>query len=543
VKNVPLNPLRWVLQQFDGRKWHAAGILILAICFALGDWYETRMLGELVNAGAARVLDWTSAFIYLTLVFLTSTPLLIWSRRRLVENALVDLELRLAAKQATLDAQFYDRRNLKELHEELGKGIGGTHELMYTYLNSGLIVQIPLALMAGWYIAQFSLIALVFLVVFMFLFLWGGSKLGKKIAKEEREKSQQGTVMDASQQEVLTQIVFLQQQQAVGAANKLLRDRLKEVLAITNLLTNLYSVFRWLSGQASVVSAVVMMVVFLPDLVSGTLSPGTFMVLYMYCGQVTQPALGWGSIYAEVKSAWAEAEPLVKFFSEQPVVVDMDDAAELQPLSTSISFAGVSFAYQGNQGRPTLRNVSFAFPKGDMVALVGGSGGGKSTVAKLLLRQYDPVIGQILWDDIPLTAMKRSSLYGKIAYLPQDTPLFAGSVRKNVDLKGVHTDRDIVRVLQEAQADFALEPLGLERLVSELSGGQKQRLALARMLLQGAEVVVLDEATSALDQATERGIVETLDRLRKTHRLTLVVIAHRLSTILHADNIIVMKEG
>jgi len=127
--------------------------------------------------------------------------------------------------------------------------------------------------------------------------------------------------------------------------------------------------------------------------------------------------------------------------------------------------------------------------------------------------------------------------------MPQRPPVITGTIRENVNLRGIYNDDDILRALRDVQARFIVNGKDLSRSIEELSGGELQRVALARVVLQGADVIILDEATAALDQVTERGVVEIFDQLCRSRGLTQVVIAHRLSTIMHADQIVVMKEG
>src|SRR5882724_3309056 len=221
------------------------------------------------------------------------------------------------------------------------------------------------------------------------------------------------------------------------------------------------------------------------------------------------------------------------------MIKEKTDAIDLPLLKERIELKHVSFGY-ANETRSVLREVGLKIPAGTMVALVGESGGGKSTLTKLLPRFHDPSSGSVLWDGIDLREARISSLRRQIALVTQETVLFNDTVRHNIAYgKPEATDAEIVEAAQIAFAhDFILEmPKGYDTIVGErgifLSGGQRQRLAIARAILVNAPVLILDEATSALDAESERLVQRAISNLVRNR--TTLVIAHRLSTIRRAD--------
>jgi len=232
---------------------------------------------------------------------------------------------------------------------------------------------------------------------------------------------------------------------------------------------------------------------------------------------------------------------------DAPVEKD-DGSVQIGRVRGEVEFQSVGLTYPGRR-EPALRSVSFRATPGETVALVGGSGGGKTTLVNLLPRFYAPDAGQILLDGHDIQSLKLESLRANLALVSQDVVLFNDTVRANIayGAMGAAEER---RVIAAAEAAHAMEfirdmPQGLDTLIGEngmrLSGGQRQRLAIARALLKNAPVLVLDEATSALDSESERLVQQALEALMKGR--TTIVIAHRLSTIERADRIVVLERG
>ena len=215
-------------------------------------------------------------------------------------------------------------------------------------------------------------------------------------------------------------------------------------------------------------------------------------------------------------------------------------------LQRSIDFESVDFSY--NPGEPVLHDITLSIRRGETTALVGSSGAGKTTLADLLPRFYDPTRGRVLVDGVDLSELKISSLRQRMAIVSQDTFIFNTTVRDNI-IYGVEeaSDEDVYEAARMANAlGFITDlPLGFETVLGDrgvrLSGGQRQRIAIARALLRNPEILILDEATSALDSVTESLIQESLEKLSKGR--TVIAIAHRLSTISRADKVVVLERG
>ena len=248
-----------------------------------------------------------------------------------------------------------------------------------------------------------------------------------------------------------------------------------------------------------------------------------------------------------MSQALAAARHVWEVMDEDAEIPEQPNAVELPPLQREIEFRDVHFGY-GDESRAVLRGVSLTVPAGKLVALVGQSGGGKSTLTKLLPRFHDPTSGAVLWDGIDLRDARVSSLRRQMALVTQETVLFNDTVRYNITYgRPGATDAQLDDAAKTALAhDFIVElPNGYDTIIGErgifLSGGQRQRLAIARAVLIDAPVLILDEATSALDAESEQLVQSAIANLIRDR--TTVVIAHRLSTVRRADLIVVIERG
>jgi subfamily B ATP-binding cassette protein MsbA len=283
------------------------------------------------------------------------------------------------------------------------------------------------------------------------------------------------------------------------------------------------------------------------EIVSGRMNAAQFLTFLFFLFRSYDPMRKLSRLQNSMEQALAAAHHVWEIMDEHAELLEKPNARELQPLVRAIEVKNVSFGY-ANESRSVLREVNLEIPAGSMVALVGESGGGKSTLTKLLPRFHDPVSGGVYWDGIDLRDARLSSLRRQIALVTQETVLFNDTVRHNIAYgKPDATKAEIEEAARIAFAhDFIMElPEKYETIVGErgifLSGGQRQRLAIARSLLVDAPVLILDEATSALDAESERFVQQAIANLVRNR--TTVVIAHRLSTVRRANTIVVMEGG
>ncbi len=279
----------------------------------------------------------------------------------------------------------------------------------------------------------------------------------------------------------------------------------------------------------------------------GRMNASQFITFLFFLFRSYDPMRKLSRLQNSLSQALAAARHVWEVLDERSEIPEKPNAIELRPLQSEIELREVSFGY-ANEGRKVLQDVNLTVPVGKMVALVGESGGGKSTLTKLMPRFHDPTSGAVLWDGTDLRDARIASLRRQMALVTQETVLFNDTVRYNITYgRPDASDEEMRDAARTAFAhDFIMDlPSGYDTIIGErgifLSGGQRQRLAIARAILMNAPVLILDEATSALDAESEQLVQRAIANLVRDR--TTIVIAHRLSTVRRADNIVVMEAG
>lgn len=282
------------------------------------------------------------------------------------------------------------------------------------------------------------------------------------------------------------------------------------------------------------------------EVLNGVSTPGTFFSFLTALVMIYEPIKGVSRINSTVQQGVAASTRVFSILDEKVTIADSPEAKPLLPLQNSVEFKNVSFSYDGRV--PVIKNLDLKIKAGEVLAIVGSSGGGKTTLVNLIPRFCDVSEGSITIDGKDIRDATLKSLRGQIAIVTQQTILFNDTIRNNIAYGDL--ERSEEEIMDAARAAHALEfiqhlPDGFDSVIGEsgakLSGGQRQRLSIARALLKNAPILILDEATSALDTESEREVQKALENLMRDR--TTFVIAHRLSTIRNADRIIVVQDG
>lgn len=461
---------------------------------------------------------------------------------RIVRNVARDIFSHLIG----LSLNFHLDKQTGSVANKIDRGIGGIEFIFRFALFNILpnlveiaLVSIYLFLNYHWLFGVGTLLTLIAYVAFTIFIVELRSKANREVNKHTTEAS--GRSID-SLINIETVKVFgneaweIDRYDTSRAAVEQASLRSKNFLYLTNI------------GQGTILTiGVVALLAFASGYVlDNTMTIGDFMLITVFMSQVSIPLGFLGSMYRMIKDSLINMEDMFDLLHVPPTVTEDSEAVEQTTLNDAVHFQDVTFAY--DESRTILDKVNFSIPRGKMTALVGFSGSGKSSIAKLLLRLYDVTDGKILIDTTDIRCLDFASLRSLIGIVPQDSVLFNDTIRYNIayGYPGA-TQEEIEEAARKANIhDFITTlPEGYDTRVGErglrLSGGEKQRVAIARVILKGCPILIFDEATSSLDSKSERMIQDAVEHLAEEK--TLLIIAHRLSTIAMADQILVMDHG
>lgn len=279
---------------------------------------------------------------------------------------------------------------------------------------------------------------------------------------------------------------------------------------------------------------------------TGHMTAGSFASFVTSLLLLYKPVKGLGGTFAGIQNVFVAMGRMFELFDLEPSIKDCENPIEMKGFEREIRFENVNFEYIPN--KPILKNINLTIPKNETLAIVGNSGGGKSTLVNLLPRFYDIKLGSIKFDGIDIKGFSIKSLRKNISMVFQDNFLYSGTIKENIMMGNPDaTAGELMQAIKSAHLQDMIQelPEGLETELGErgltLSGGQRQRVAIARAMLRNAPIVILDEATSALDNESEAIVQKAMDNLMQNR--TVFIIAHRLSTIKNADRIAVINEG
>jgi ATP-binding cassette subfamily B protein len=368
----------------------------------------------------------------------------------------------------------------------------------------------------------------------------------RKLDKQSRQYHESESVLVSAIQESLSSIRAIQAFTLEPETSRRFRSQSEKSLAANQRMTRTQLAYSACAGLAVSVGTAAVVWIASHQVANGNLSVGDILIFLAYLGMLYQPMSTFSQSASVVQSANAQLRRVFEIVDAVPDIKDRAEAKTLAQVRGAVEFQNVSFRY--NEQSPVLRNVDLKVEPGQVLAIVGRTGAGKTTMASLLLRFYDPIDGRILLDGHDLRDLKLSWLRQQVSVVLQDPILFSATIAENIAYGKLGASREqIIEAARLAQAHEFIKALpdGYDTVLGErgvnLSGGQRQRLSIARAFLKNAPILVLDEPTSALDTHTEEALLACLRELMRGR--TTFVIAHRLSTVRQADMIVVLDHG
>jgi len=465
---------------------------------------------------------------------------------RVTEHAMRDIGLKVFKHLHSLDLAFHLDRQTGGISRDIERGTSGLSFLMRFLMFNivpTLFEIITVAIIFGTLFSiWFALITLLAVAIYIFFTVAVTQWRNRFIRESNAADNQSNTRAIDSLLNYETVKYFNNEEYEAKTYDTFLatweQARLKNRLSLLALN----------SGQALIIACAITALMWLgaSEVVTGELTIGELVMINAYMIQLFLPLNFLGFVYREIRRALTDLENMLGLLNTQPKVADAHEAKELVIKQGEISFDKVSFHYDSK--RPILKSISFNVAAGSKVAIVGASGAGKSSLARLLYRFYELSSGTISIDKQAINTVTLASLRKAIAIVPQDTVLFNSTIRENIAYgRPSATEDEINKAINMAHLTDFINSLdkGDKTLVGErglkVSGGEKQRIAIARAILKQSPILIFDEATSALDSHAEQAILKAMREVANDH--TSIVIAHRLSTITDADSIIVLKAG
>ena len=465
---------------------------------------------------------------------------------RVTEHAMRDIGLKVFKHLHSLDLAFHLDRQTGGISRDIQRGTSGLSFLMRFLMFNivpTLFEIITVAIIFGTLFSiWFALITLLAVAIYIFFTVAVTQWRNRFIRESNAADNQSNTRAIDSLLNYETVKYFNNEEYEAKTYDTFLatweQARLKNRLSLLALN----------SGQALIIACAITALMWLgaSEVVTGELTIGELVMINAYMIQLFLPLNFLGFVYREIRRALTDLENMLGLLNTQPKVADAHEAKELVIKQGEISFDKVSFHYDSK--RPILKSISFNVAAGSKVAIVGASGAGKSSLARLLYRFYELSSGTISIDKQAINTVTLASLRKAIAIVPQDTVLFNSTIRENIAYgRPSATEDEINKAINMAHLTDFINSLdkGDKTLVGErglkVSGGEKQRIAIARAILKQSPILIFDEATSALDSHAEQAILKAMREVANDH--TSIVIAHRLSTITDADSIIVLKAG
>jgi len=445
----------------------------------------------------------------------------------------------------TLSTSFFVKRRTGEIMSRMTNDVttieGVITDLPATLLQQSirLIGGIVIIIVMNWKLTFMILVLAPIMVLFAKTF---GRKL-KHLSREIQDKlATSTTIVEENISGIQLVKSFVRQKQE----GQRFDDAVEDSFQSAKKRVRISAFFGPVIGFIAFVTALILLWYGGREVIAGTLSPGEMIAFILYAIIIAGPMGSFARLYTRIQEGLGASERIFEILDTEPEVKDAPGALALPEIVGKVEVRDLRFHYREDQ--EVLKGLNFTVEPGEMVALVGPSGAGKTTLVNLLHRFYDPVSGEILVDGHNIRDVQMTSYWRQIGLVPQETLLFGGTIEENIRFaKEDATLDEIHEAARVANADRFINecPDGYQTVVGEkgirLSAGQRQRIAIARAILKNPRLLILDEATSSLDNESEKLIQEALERLMRGK--TSFVIAHRLSTIHNADKILVLDQG
>lgn len=516
------------------------------------------LLGAMIDAAQGKqTYDWlpvsigTIGLICFIVLFFQSVSSFFRIRLfvEVTEKSITDIRKDTYFRLITLPMDFFTNRRVGELNSRLSADLTQIQDTMTTTLAE-MIRQIILLIggVAFLFIVsvKLTLLNLAILPVLIIAAVIFGRFI-RKLSREAQDKlAESNTIVQETLQGISNVKAFVNEAYEAGRYQNVLQQVVKIALR-GGTFRGIFASFIIFCLFGAVVGVIWYgsVLVF-----NGEMTVGNLTTYILYSIFVAGSMGSFPELYANIQKAVGASERVLELMEEkqEDVSINQADNETKVRIHGALAFNNVSFAYPSRNDVQVLNDVNFSVNAGEKLAIVGPSGTGKTTLASLILRFYEPQTGEILYDNKPAESYALTDIRNQIAIVPQDVLLFGGTIRENIAYGKLNaSDQAVEEAARRANAhEFILGfPEGYETLVGErgikLSGGQRQRVAIARALLKDPAILILDEATSSLDSESERLVQEALEELMKNR--TSIIIAHRLSTIRQADKIIVIDGG
>ncbi len=509
----------------------------------------SRVIDSALVQGNLALLNWVTLFLLVLFAIQAvlgfgQSYLLGWTGERVVANLREELYGHLHA----MPLRFFSNTRIGELLSRLGNDVttiqtAVTDTLLSLLSNTIMLVGGIIIIFAMAWRLTLVMLAVVPLAVIGMIFL---GRIVRRLSKQVQDALAESS---ATAEEALAGVrivkSFAREPYEVGRY----RETVEKLFGLAVTRVRLGAILGPTIGFIAFSAIALVLYVGSREVIAGRITPGELVAFLIYTIMIASPMASFTGLYSQLQRAMGASERVFELLDAPPEMQDDPNATELPAVSGQVRFDHVSFDYgDTEEAREVLREIDLSVAPGQVVALVGPSGAGKTTLINLIPRFYDVTDGRVTVDGYDVRQVRMRSLREQIGIVPQESALFSGSVGANIRYGKLDaTPAQVEAAARAANAhDFITAlPQGYDTLVGErgvkLSGGQRQRVAIARALLKDPRILILDEATSSLDSESEQAVQEALERLMRGR--TTFVIAHRLSTITGADWIAVLDDG